>query len=171
MYSCIIIAEYQHFCKNIMCVKLDSKCHVCPTIRMIKVFFDWNTKIFYSTANFTWSKRKTYICIRVYICCAFIWPKIHTCKKYIYRGGFSRGAQGTCPRQWLQAWVYPYYFLTCLLVAVFITKGHIWEQMLQNQFKNCMVYLSSGYVTLSGAPFTPAPGSRRLSIPASACGN
>ena len=23
------------------------------------------------------------------------------------------GAQGHVPRQWLQAWVYPYYFLTC----------------------------------------------------------
>ena len=51
---------------------------------MIKVFFDLNTKIFYFTSNFTWNKRKTYICIQVYICCAFTWPKIHICIKYIY---------------------------------------------------------------------------------------
>ena len=51
---------------------------------MIKLFFRFNTKIYYFTANFTRNKRQTYICIRVYICCAFTWPKIHTCIKYIY---------------------------------------------------------------------------------------
>ena len=48
--------------------------------------------------------------------------------------------------------------ITFYLVAVFITKGHIWEQMLENQYKNCMVYLEAGHSTLSDAPFTPAPG-------------
>ena len=85
MYLCIIIAEYPHFCKNIMCVKLDSKCCVCPKMWMIKVFFDLNTKIFYFYFQFfSWNKRKNYICIRVYICCAFTWPKIHICIKYMY---------------------------------------------------------------------------------------
>ena len=49
----------------------------------IKYFFDLTQKYFILTANITWNKRKTYICIRVYICCAFTWPKKHICIKYI----------------------------------------------------------------------------------------
>ena len=79
-----LIAEYQHFCKNIMCVKLDSKCCVCPKMWMIKLFFDFKHKKHIFTSNFTWNKRKMYICIRVYICCVFTWPKIHICIKYMY---------------------------------------------------------------------------------------
>ena len=75
MYLCIIIDEYQYFSKNIMCMKIDSLCRVCLKMWMIKVFFFLFN---------TWNKRKTYICIRVYICCAFTWPKIHICIKYIY---------------------------------------------------------------------------------------
>ena len=50
----------------------------------IKYFFDLTQNYFILTANFTCNKRKTYICIRVYICFAFTWPKIHICIKYIY---------------------------------------------------------------------------------------
>ena len=50
----------------------------------MKYFFDSTQNYFILTANFTWNKRKIYICIRVYICCAFTWPKIHICIKYIY---------------------------------------------------------------------------------------
>ena len=50
----------------------------------IKYFFDLTQNYFILTANSTWNKRKTYICICVYICCAFTWPKIHICIKYIY---------------------------------------------------------------------------------------
>ena len=50
----------------------------------IKYFFDLTQNYFILTASFTWNKSKTYICIRVYICCAFTWPKIHICIKYIY---------------------------------------------------------------------------------------
>ena len=50
----------------------------------INYFFDLTQNYFIFTANFTWNKRKTYICIRVYICCTFTWPKIHICIKYIY---------------------------------------------------------------------------------------
>ena len=50
----------------------------------IKYFFDLTQNYFIFTANFTWNKRITYICIRVFICCAFTWPKIHICIKYIY---------------------------------------------------------------------------------------
>ena len=50
----------------------------------LKYFFHFKQKYFVFNANLTWNKKKTYICIRVYICCAFTWPKIHTCKKYIY---------------------------------------------------------------------------------------
>ena len=50
----------------------------------LKYVFDLTQKYFVFNANLTWNKKKTYICIRVYICCAFTWPKIHTCKKYIY---------------------------------------------------------------------------------------
>ena len=50
----------------------------------VKYFFDLTQKYFVFNANLTLNKRKTYIYIRVYICGAFTWPKIHTCKKYIY---------------------------------------------------------------------------------------
>ena len=81
MYLCIIIDEYQYFCKNIMCVK----CRVCLKMWMIKVFFfNLTQKNVILNANFTWNKRRTYICICVYICCAFTWPKIHICIKYMY---------------------------------------------------------------------------------------
>ena len=61
----------------------------------LKYFFDLTQKYFILTANFTWNKRKPYICIRVNICCAFTWPKIHICIKYIickckYTPGLSR---------------------------------------------------------------------------------
>ena len=61
----------------------------------LKCFFDLTQKYFILTANFTWNKRKPYICICVYICCAFTWPKntymykIHICKCK-YTPGLSR---------------------------------------------------------------------------------
>ena len=57
---------------------------VCLKMWMIKVFLNLTQRYFILTAIFTWNKRKTYICIRVYICCAFTWSKIHICIKYIH---------------------------------------------------------------------------------------
>ena len=51
MYLCIIIDEYQYFCKNIICVKLSAvfvlKCE------RLKYSFDLTQKYFILTANFT----------------------------------------------------------------------------------------------------------------------
>ena len=44
-------------------------------------FFDLTQNYFILTANSTWNQRKTYICIRVYICCAFTWQK----NTYMYK--------------------------------------------------------------------------------------
>ena len=104
MYLCIIIDEYQYFCKNIICVILSAvfvlKCE------WLKYFFDLTKKYFILTANFTWNKRKPYICIRVYICCAFTWPKIHICIKYIY-------ANANIHLVWAGVYLHGVYICTC----------------------------------------------------------
>ena len=101
MYLCIIIAEYQHFCKNIMCVKLYSKCRVCPKMWMIKVFFDLNTKIFYFYCQFYLKQEENldlHTC--VYLLCVHMTKntymyKIHICKAnvhLIWAGVYVHGA-------------------------------------------------------------------------------
>ena len=51
MYLCIIIAENQYFCKNIMRVKLDYSDVFVLKCEWLKIF-RFNTKIFYSYCKF-----------------------------------------------------------------------------------------------------------------------